>query len=160
MTRNIFCLSITFKFIFNWNIIFYNVVLISIVQQCELAICIHIYSPLLSLPPTPSHSSRLSQSTQLSSLWYSTTLDQLSVLHMVLYICQCYSLNLSHPLLPSLCPKVHSLCLCPYFHPTSRFISTIFLDSTYVHQYMIFVFLFLTYFTLYNRLQVRPLHQN
>jgi len=33
-----------------------------------------------------------------------------------------------------------------------RFISTILLDSIYMCQYMIFVFFFLTYFTLYNRL--------
>ena len=60
---------------------------------------------------------------------------------------------------PTLCPQVCSLCLflcCP----ENKFISTIFLDSIYMHQYMIYTFLFLTYFTLYNRLQVRPPHQN
>ena len=33
-----------------------------------------------------------------------------------------------------------------------------FLDSIYMCQHMIFVFLFLTYLTLYDRLQVHPLH--
>ena len=33
-----------------------------------------------------------------------------------------------------------------------------FLDSTYVCQHTVFVFLFLTYFTLYDRLQVQPPH--
>ena len=31
---------------------------------------------------------------------------------MVVDTCQCYSLNSSHPLLPSLCPQVHLLCVC------------------------------------------------
>ena len=38
------------------------------------------------------------------------------ILHMVMHISQCYSLNLSHPLLPLLSPQVHSLrlhlCFC------------------------------------------------
>ena len=33
-----------------------------------------------------------------------------------------------------------------------------FLDSIYVHQHTVFVFLFLTYFTLYDRLQVHLPH--
>ena len=33
-----------------------------------------------------------------------------------------------------------------------------FLDSIYMCQHMVFVFLFLTYFTLYDRLQVHPPH--
>ena len=42
------------------------------------------------------------------------------------YICQCYSLNLSHPLLPSLCSHLSSLFLRLYSCPTNRFICTIF----------------------------------
>ena len=48
--------------------------------------------------------------------------------------------------------KICSLCLCLFCCPASTIISTIVLDSIYVCQYMIFVFLFLTYFTVYNRL--------
>ena len=33
-----------------------------------------------------------------------------------------------------------------------------FLDSIYMRQHMVFIFLFLTYFTLYDRLQVHPPH--
>ena len=33
------------------------------------------------------------------------------ILHMVMYLFPCYSLNLSHPLLPLLCPQVCPLCL-------------------------------------------------
>ena len=42
---------------------------------------------------------------------------------------QCYSLNLSHPLLPLLCPQVCSLCPSLYSCPANRVINTIFLDS-------------------------------
>ena len=87
------------------------------------------FPSLLSLPPTPSsHSSRSSQSTKLSFLCYTEVSHQLSILHMVVHIWQYHSLNLSHPLLPLLCPQVGSLCLRLYSCLTNRCISTIFLD--------------------------------
>ena len=48
------------------------------------------------------------------------------VLYMELNICQCYSLNSTHPLLNPLCPQIYSLHLCLYFYPENRFIGTIF----------------------------------
>ena len=76
------------------------------------------------------------------------------------------SMLLSHffPAYPSLspCPQVHSLHLCHYSSPAPRLIRTFFffsfLDSIYMCQHTVFVFLFLTYFTLYDRLQVHPPH--
>ena len=66
-----------------------------------------------SLPPsTPSHPSRLSQSTGLRSLCYTGSSHLLSILHMVMYIFPCYSLNLSHPLLPPLCAQFFSPHVC------------------------------------------------
>ena len=61
---------------------------------------------------------------------------------------------------PSLCPQVYSLRLCLYFCPAPKFVRTffLFLDSIYMCQHTIFVFLFLTYFTLYDRLQVHLSH--
>ena len=60
---------------------------------------------------------------------------------------------------PSLCPQVHSLHLRLYSCPAHRFFRTIFfLDSIYMCQHMIFVFLLLIYFSLYDRLQVQPPH--
>ena len=41
---------------------------------------------------------------------------------------------------------------------TYRVIITIFLNSIYMHEYTVLVFLFLAYFTLYNRLQFHPPH--
>ena len=57
---------------------------------------------------------------------------------------------------PSLCPQVRSLCLRLYSCPAPRFFSTTFLDSIYICQHKVFIFLFLTYFTLYDSLQVHP----
>ena len=61
---------------------------------------------------------------------------------------------------PSICPQVHSLHLRLYSCPAPRFFRTFFffLDSVYMRQHTVFVFLFLTYFTLYDRLQVHPPH--
>ena len=42
--------------------------------------------------------------------------------------------------------------------PENRFNSTIFLDSVYLYHYTIFVFLFLTSCTPYDRLHVHPHH--
>ena len=49
---------------------------------------------LLTFLPTPaSYTSRSSWSTKLSSLHYTAISYQLSILHVVIYVCQCYSLN-------------------------------------------------------------------
>ena len=53
-------------------------------------------------------------------------------------------------------PYICSLRLRLYFCFATKIIYTIFLDSTYVRYYTIFAFLFLTYFTLYDTLQVHP----
>ena len=47
-------------------------------------------------PLPPSHLSRSSQSTKLSSLGYRAASHQIPVLRKVVYICQCYSLHSSH----------------------------------------------------------------
>ena len=55
-------------------------------------------------------------------------------------------------------PYVCSLCLCPYFCFADKIIYTILLDSTNKHSCKIYVFLFLTYFTLYDRHQIHSYH--
>ena len=116
---------------------------------------------LLILPPLlPSHHPRLPQSVRLDFLCCTATSHQLSILHTTVYIYQCYFFNLFHPLLPPLCPLVSSLCLHLHSFPANGFISTISLDSIYMRYYAIFIFLLMTYFTVYNRLQVHPLHWN
>ena len=71
------------------------------------------------------------------------------------------SMTLSHFVLaypsPSPYPQVHSLHLCLYSCPAPRFIrTTFFLDPIHMCQHTVFVFLFLIYFTLCDRLQVHP----
>ena len=80
----------------------YNVVLVSAVQQHESALSIHISLPLE--PPHPSHPSRLSSSTELSSCviqqlfiwWYRYVSSVLSV----------------HPSLSASSPAVSILYIC------------------------------------------------
>ena len=50
-------------------------------------------------------------------------------IYIYIYIYQCYFLNSSYLLLPTLCTKICSLREDLYSCPTNRFISTIFLDS-------------------------------
>ena len=110
-----------------------------------------------SLPPhpTPLGCHRVPA---LCSLHHTANSHWLSTLHMVMYMFQRCSLKSSHPLLLPLSPKVCSLRLCLLCCPARRIISTIFLDSTYMCYYTVFVFLFLTYFTLYNKLKIHPPH--
>ena len=76
------------------------------------------------------------------------------------YTWQCIYVKLNLPVCPTLpfpcCVHISALHLRLCSCPTNSFICTIFLDFTYIHQYMIFVFLFLAYFTLYDRCQVHP----
>ena len=109
----------------------YSIVLVFAIYQHELAPDIYM-SPPSSTPlpsPSPSHPSGLSQGTELSSLCHTANSHWLSILHMVIDMFPCCSLDLSHPLLPQLCPQICSLCLCLHSCPADRFISTVFPDS-------------------------------
>ena len=59
-------------------------------------------SPLASpsLPPSLSHPSRWTQSTELISLCYAAASHSLSILRLVVYTCPCHSLTLSQLTLP------------------------------------------------------------
>ena len=94
----------------------------------------------------------------LCALLHASNLHLLSILHMVIYIFQCYSLKSSHPPLLPHSAKVCSLHLCPFCCLAYRIVFTIFLNSLYMHYYTELVFHFLTYFILYNRLQFCPPH--
>ena len=73
---------------------------------------------------------------------------------------QCCSLKSSRSCLLPHSPKVCSLHLCLFCCLAYRNVITIFLNFIYMHSYSVLVYLFLTYFTLYNRLQFRPPHYN
>ena len=126
--------SIFFKFTVNWRIIALQCVLVSAIQHGESAVSIHISTPSwTSLPshPTPPLVVITDHWSELPVLHSNFPL---AVLHMVVYMFQWYSLSSSHPLLPLLFfPQVCSLLLHLCFCPESRFISTLFLDSIYMH---------------------------
>ena len=65
----------------------------------------------------------------LSALLHASNLHWSSILHMVIYIFQCYSLKLSHPHLLPHSPKVCSLHLCLFCCLAYRIFVTIFLNS-------------------------------
>ena len=129
------------------------------VNQLYIYICSHISSHL-HLPPTRpplSHTARWSKSTEMISLCYAVVSHQLSILCFVVYICPCHSLTSSQLTLPP--PRVLKSILCVYiFFPALPLGLSVpfffFLDSLYMCQHTVFVFLFLTYFTLYDKLQV------
>ena len=125
---------VSFGFCFYWNIISF--------QWCIRFCCTtswisHIYNiytyipSLLRFPPTSTpHPTVLEHRVELPVLHSDIPL---ALLHMVMYMLQCYSLDLSHPLPSLLCLQVCPLCLCLYSCPVNRFISTIFLDSMHAH---------------------------
>ena len=118
-------------------------------------------------PEPPSHLPPLSiplghpSAPALSILSHASNLDWQSVSHVIIYMFQCYSPKSSHPLLLPQSPKDCSIHLCLFCCLAYRVIITIFLNSIYICisiLYWCFVFFFLAYFTLYNRLQFHPPH--
>ena len=108
---------------------------------------------------------RLPQCIRQSSLCCTVCSHLLPILYKVsiMYVCRSQSPNASHPhTFPAWYPYVDTMygfgspCLCLCFCLADKIVYTIFLDSTYMHYYTIFAFLFLTYFTLYDTLQVQP----
>ena len=69
----------------------------------------------ISLPPSLSHPSRWSQSTELVSLCYVVDSHEQSILRLVVYICQCYSLTSSQLTLPPPCVLKSILYVCIFF---------------------------------------------
>ena len=72
--------------------------------------------------------------------------SNLAAAAVAVYICQCYSLTLSHPLL-LLCLQVHFLHLHLYLCPANRFIRTIFLDSIFLHVFLTCIHLLSSFFS-------------
>ena len=106
---------------------------------------------LLSLPPTPQpHTNLTPLSHPRAPSWASCAIQQLPTYGSV------YTSVLLSQFVPPAPSRLVSISLshhlCLYSCLTNRFTNTIFLDSIYMRNYMIFVFLFLTDFTLYDRL--------
>ena len=108
---------------------------------------------LLPHPIPPDYPSALA----LSALLHVSNLDWSSISHII-HMFQCCSLKSSHPHLLPQSPKDCSIYLCLFCCLALRVIVTIFLNSIYMRSYTVLVFFFLTYFTLFNRLQFHPPH--
>ena len=67
--------------------------------------------PLPFILPPPSPKPGCHGAPSLSSLHHTANFHLLSILHTVVCMFPCCSLDPSHPLLPALCPPVCSLCL-------------------------------------------------
>ena len=132
--KSSFIFKIHFICFFNWRII----ALQCCVGFCDTAVWLSL-PPTSLIPPPPGCPGAPSwTSPWLFCTWY--------------YVYVSAALVCASPLLlPHLYPPVCSLCQHLCFFPENKFISTTFLDSTYVCQCMIFVFLLLSDFTLYNR---------
>ena len=159
-----FVLSFIHLFIFSTSLLEYNCVtlcwflLYNKVNQLYIYIHPHYPPSCISLPPSLSHPSRRSQSTQLISLCYAAASHQLSILHLVVYICQCHSVTSSQLTLPSphVLKSILYICVFITVLPLGSSEPLFLFNSIYMHQHTVFVFLFLTFFTLYDRLQVHP----
>ena len=111
-------------------------------------------------PPSPPDSSGSSQCTTPEHLSHASNLGWCSVSPLIVYLFQWCSLSTFHPCLLPQSPKVCSVHLCLFFCFAYKVIIIIFLNSIYMHQYTVSVFIFLAYFTLYNGIRFHPSHQN
>ena len=114
------------------------------VNQLYVYTYLHISSFLHLLPTLLSHPSRWSQSTKLISLCYQAASHQLSILHLVVYICPCHSLTSSQLSLPT--PRVlksifYGCVFIPVLHLGSS--EQLYFFPIYMCQQTVFVFLFL-----------------
>ena len=107
-------------------------------------------------PPSPPDSPGSSQRTSPEHLSHASNLGWWSVSPLMVYMFRCCSLKTLHRRLLPQSPKVCSVHLCLSFCFAYRVIVTAFLNSIYMRQYTVSVFIFLAFFTLYNGLQVHP----
>ena len=92
----------------------YNIVIAFAIHQCELATGTHMRlhpEPLSHLHPDPIPLD-CSRAFALGALLHASNWHWSSILHMVMYMFQYYSLKSSHPRLFPLSPKVFTLDLC------------------------------------------------
>ena len=158
-----FCCCCCFVLFFNQLEAIYFTILQWVLSYIEMKqpwiyMCSPSRSPLP--PPSPPNPSRSSQCTRFKHLSHASNLGWWSVSSQIIYMFRCCSLETSHPHLLPQSPKVCSIHLCLFFYFAYRVIINIFLNSIYMCQYTVMVFIFLAYFTLYNGLQFHPSHQN
>ena len=113
----------------------YNIMAMFAIHRHESA-TVYMCSPLNAHPTSllPPHLIPLgySRTLALSDLLHALNLPWSSVLHMVIYRFQRYSLKSSHPCLLPHSPKVCSLHLCLFCYLAYRVLFTIFPNSIYM----------------------------
>ena len=128
----------------------------------------------VSHPETPSHLPLhpiplgCPRAPALRGLLHALNVPRSSILHVVIYMFQCYSLISSHPHLFPESPKVCSLHLCLFCCLAYRVVVTIIPNSIYIYIYIYIYISILIYCIgvslsdsiLYNRLQFHPPHSN
>ena len=121
---------------FNWRLIilqyFDGFCHTSVINQPQVYMCPPHPEPPSHLLPHPIPQGCPS-ALALSALFYASNLDWSSISHIAKYMFQCYSLKSSHPCLLPQSPKVCSLHLCLICCPECKIVSTIFLNSIYIH---------------------------
>ena len=132
------CLYFLYYFLsiyFNWKIIFLQYCGDFAIHQHESHMSAHVSHH----PEPPSHLLPHSiplgchRAPALNALLHASNLHWLSILHMVIYMFQCYSLKSSHPLPLPQSTKVCSLHLCLFCCLAYRMVITIFLNFIYMH---------------------------
>ena len=130
---NFFFLVLLLIYLFNWRLI--------TLQYCGGFChtltwishgCTCVFPILNHLLPHPIPQGHPSAPAQCNILFHALNLDWWSILHMIIYMFQCYSLKLSHPCLLPQSPKVCSLHLCLFCCLAYRVIITICLNSIYM----------------------------
>ena len=146
-------MALSARYFFNWWKIALQYCVGFCCTTCNSVIITYIPLSLPLHPPSPPpfYPSRVSHSARLGSLCYTaTSLQTIYFAHGSVYM----SMLLSQFVLSSASPHVHKsvpyICISiPALQIGSSI--TIFINYIYMHYYTIF-FLFLTYFTVYNRL--------
>ena len=121
------------KFIyFNWRLITLQYCTGFAIHQHESATGVHVIL-ILNSPPTslPYHLGHPS-APALSILYHASSLDWRFISYMILYMFQCHSPKLSHPLPLPQSPKDCSIHLCIFCCLAYRVIVTSFLNSIYM----------------------------
>ena len=111
----------------------YNIVMVFVTHHHESATGIHMFPPscIPLLSPSPTHLYRSDRAPALGALLHASNLHWSSILHMVIYMFQCYSLKSPHPHLLPQTLKVCSLHLCLFCCLVYTIIVTVFLNSIY-----------------------------
>ena len=118
-------------------IIIYNIVVVFATHRHESPVGAHVSPhPEPPLPPAHPIPQGCPRAPALSALLHASNLHCSSVLHMLIYMFQCYPLKSSHPHLLPHSPKVCSLSLCLFCYLTYRVIITIFLNSIYIGVFL------------------------